>query len=195
MNKHVNIAQELRRPAARMPSAPRKYTAADIFFFLKAGLIKEGAKFELLDGEIIPMSPKGVNHEATRLTIARWLQRPWARKFDSLQELTLPTAGDTVLEPDFAVFKRGTNLRERPLTGADIYLVIEVADSSLDHDLKTKSQKYAAFGISEYWVVDVNSGETHVHRGPIKKGWSETHKVSAGRPLAPLCAPTAALKL
>lgn len=194
MNKHINIAQDL-QPQSPLPAAPRKYTAADIFFFLKAGLIREGARFELLDGEIVPMSPKGGNHEATRLAIARWLQRPWAKKFDSLQELTLTTAGDTVLEPDFAVFKRGVDLRERPLTGADIYLIIEVADSSLAHDLKTKSQKFSAFGVSEYWVVDVNTGQTHVHRGPLKRGWSEIHKIPAGKPLAPLCAPKAVLKL
>lgn len=195
MNKHINIAQDWHRLQPQLPAAPRKYTAADIFFFLNAGLIREGARFELLDGEIVPMSPKGINHEATRLTIARWLTRPWARKFDSLQELTLTVAGDSVLEPDFAVFKHGFNLRERPLTGADIYLIIEVADSSLDHGLKTKSQKYATFGVAEYWVVDVNTGQTHVHRGAVKKGWNEIQKVPSGKPLSPLCAPKAFLKL
>lgn len=196
MNKHMNVETEFYpRPVVPMPLAPRKYTAADILFFVKSGLIDDAAKFELFDGEIVPMSPKGAEHEATRLAIARWLRGRWAAKFDCLQELTLTVDDGTVVEPDFALFKPGIDLRKRRLKGTDIHLVIEVADSSLGYDLKKKSKKYAAFGVAEYWVIDANTGEAYVHRGPEKRAWSEMRKVAPHGSLAPLCAPKAVLKL
>ena len=68
MNKHVNIVGgQHHRVITPMRLAPRKYTAEDIFFFLRSGLFDQTAKFELFEGEIIPMSPKGANHEATRV--------------------------------------------------------------------------------------------------------------------------------
>ena len=87
MNKALDIPQG--RPFFPMPPAPRKYTAADIFFFLEAGLLDDSAKFELLDGEIIPkqdrgitpMSPKGNHHEVMRERLMLWLSKPWRNKF------------------------------------------------------------------------------------------------------------------
>lgn len=193
MNKH--IASEAYRPASPMPAAPRKYTAADIFFFAEAGLFDDAAKFELFDGEIVPMSPKGNEHETMRLKLARWLRAPWAKKFDSLQEHTLNVDNGTLLEPDFILFKGGRNDFDDPLTGAEVLLVIEVADTSLRYDLTKKAAKYAAFGAAEYWVVNATTRETIVHRSPGKKGWTEQIKVPAGKPLAPLCAPKSSIKL
>lgn len=193
MNKVVDIPQG--RPFFPMPRAPRRYTAADIFFFLDAGLLADGVKFELLDGAIRPMSPKGNEHEAMRLKIARWMRGAWADNFDSLQEHTLTTGDETLLEPDFVVFTIGIDLKARKLTSADILLIVEVADSSLDYDLVDKAEKYAAFGVGEYWVVNARTGVTRVHRAPAEQGWTEQRDVPAGEPLAPLCAPTAMLKL
>ena len=193
MNEQLKFANL--RPSASMPRAPRKYTAADIFFFLKAGLLDDNAKFELLDGAIIPMSPKGNEHETMRLKIARWLQSPWAKKFDSLQEHTLTIDDGSLMEPDFVLFKGGRQDLLDPLTGAEICLLIEVADTSLGYDLTKKAAKYARFGAAEYWVVNATTGETTIHRGASKRGWSEREKVPAGKPLAPRCAPRAFLKL
>ena len=183
------------RPLVPLPPAPRKYSAADIFFFAEAGLLDDAVKFELFDGEIIPMSPKGNEHESMRLKIARWLRGSWANKFDSLQEHTLTVDGDTFVEPDFILFKGGRKDFRNPLAGAEIHLVIEVADSSLRYDLTKKATKYAAFGVEEYWVVNATTRETSIHRAPNKKGWAERLKVPAGKPLSPLCAPKASLKL
>lgn len=187
MNEHS-------QPLLPIRPAPRKYTADDMFFWLRAGLIKDDANFELFDGEIVPMSPKGAEHEATRLAIARWLRGRWAAKFDCLQEHTLTVDDRTVVEPDFTLFKQGIDLRKRRLSGADIYLVIEVADSSLGYDLKKKARKYAAFGVAEYWVIDANTGEAYVHRGAHKRSWAEMRKVEPRGTLSPLCAPKATLK-
>jgi hypothetical protein len=105
------------RPFAPMPPAPRKYLVSDIFFLLEAGLLNESAKFELVDGEIIPMSPKGSHHEAMRLLVARWLRGAWADRFDSLQEHTLKIDDGTFLEPDFVLFDSGRDLAKKTSHG------------------------------------------------------------------------------
>lgn len=183
------------RPLCPMPPAPRKYTAADIFFFMEAGLLDESAKFELCDGEIFPMSPKGNHHEAMRLQITQWLRRPWAGNFDFLQEHTLTIDDGSLLEPDFILFNSGKNLRDQRLSGKEIRLIIEVADSSLSFDLNEKAAKYAAFGAGEYWVINARTKLTHVHRGASSSGWADISEHPPGEALTPLCASTASLRL
>jgi Uma2 family endonuclease len=178
-----------------MPEAPRKYTAADIFFLLEAGLLDPEAKFELLDGAIIPMAAKGNEHEATRLKIARWLRGAWTDAFDSLQELTLTIDDGSVLEPDFVLFTAGSDFKANQLKGADVHLIIEVADTSLGYDLNEKAAKYAAYGPKEYWVVNARTGETRVHRDARDGVWAQQIDMASGSQLTPVCAPKATLKL
>jgi Uma2 family endonuclease len=48
--------------------------------------------------------------------------------------------------------------------GPDLYLLIEISDSTLAYDLRRKANLYRQYGVREYWVVDVNAGAVHVHR-------------------------------
>lgn len=186
-----------------MPPAPRKYTAADIFFFLEAGLLDDSAKFELLDGEIIPkqdrgitpMSPKGNHHEVMRERLMLWLSKSWRNKFRLAVEHTLEIDDRTIVEPDFIVYDMAARIEDRRLTGKDMRLVIEVADSSWILDLNRKAQKYAAFGVSEYWVIHARKRYARVHTGPRPDGWASVREVKTGEKLVPSCAPKAAFLL
>ncbi len=155
-----------------LPPAPRKYTASDIFFFVDAGLFDRAAKFELFDGEIVPISPKGNHHEAMRETVMDWLREPWAAQFGLMLEHSLSIDDVTIIEPDFILYPRNVSIADRPLTGQDMRLIIEVADSSLNFDLNEKASKYAAFGADEYWVINAKTKATRIHRGPSNQGWT-----------------------
>jgi Uma2 family endonuclease len=141
------------------------------------------------------MSPKGRFHEATRETVEEWLSQSWAQAFRIIREHTLTLDDGTILEPDFLVYDRGAQIKDRPLTGADIRLVIEVADSSWLYDTEDKAPKYAAFSVLEYWVIRAKSGVVRVHRDAGASVWAETRDVPAGEPPAPLCAPHSPLRL
>ncbi|HCK84605.1 MAG TPA: hypothetical protein DHW63_08845 [Hyphomonadaceae bacterium] len=178
-----------------LPPAPRLYTADDIFFFLEAGLLDPEAKFELMDGEIVPMSPKGRHHEALREEFMSWLRQPWASVFNLTIEHTLRLDDGTLLEPDFLLYDHARRIADAPLTGVDIKLAIEVADTSWGYDTKAKAAKYAAFGIQEYWAVHAVRRIARVHRGPAASGWAETTNFKRGDTLTPLCAREATWRL
>lgn len=179
--------------SAPIPSAaPRAYTAADIFHLVEMGLANSQARIELVDGALTPMSPKGRQHEIMRERLALWLKQPWAQAFNVLQEHTLVLEEGLVFEPDFILYDAARRIADAPLKGGDLRLVIEVADSSLDYDLKTKAPRYGAHGVKEYWVIDALRGVAHVHRGPGSKGWSGIVLIEKGQTIAPICAPGAA---
>lgn len=178
------------------PPAPRKYAADDIFFFLGAGLLDPEAKFELIDGEIVPMSPKERFHEAMRERLEDWLDQSWRiGRFNVIREHTLKLDDGTLLEPDFILYDRAARIQERPLAGPDIRLAIEVADSSWTYDTTRKAAKYAGFGIGEYWVIHAVKREARVHRNPQRAGWVDVRDHAPGAALTPLCAPEAAFAL
>ena len=157
-------------------------------FLVENGLIDPKARFELMDGAIIPMSPKGRLHEAMREKITNWLRETWAAPFGVMIEHTLVLDAETIVEPDFLLYDGARSIADAPLTGADIRLVIEVADSSWSYDTNEKAAKYAAFGVAEYWVVDAVRRVVRVHRGAA---WSDVKDLAAETAVGPLCAPAA----
>lgn len=70
-------------------------------------------------------------------------------------------------QPDLALIAADCTKHARP---KDTHLVIEMSDSTLNFDLKVKSQHYARTGIREYWVVDVDHDVLWIHRGPRRNG-------------------------
>lgn len=182
-------------PSAPVLAAPRKYTAADVFYLLQIGLIDRAARFELIDGEFVGMSPKGRFHEAMREQVAYWLQSVCTSGFRSLQEHTLVLADGLILEPDFILYNADRRIADAPLTGAELRLVIEVADTSWTHDAQTKAALYAAHGAPEYWVIEAVQKTVRVHRagqsGAPSPGWGDIQDIKAGDAIAPLCAPDA----
>jgi Uma2 family endonuclease len=132
-----------------------------------AGILGEDDRVELLEGQLVDMSPIGPHH---------------ALAVDALTELlVLGAAGRAVVrvqnpivlddasepQPDFTLLRKPwdgyPHAHPRP---PDVYLLIEVADSSLEFDLGAKLELYARAGIRDFWVVDLTSNRVLVHRGP-----------------------------
>ncbi|MBC7767670.1 MAG: Uma2 family endonuclease [Phycisphaerales bacterium] len=167
---------------------PRPLLASDVLFLVEHGLIDPNARFELMDGAIIPMSPKGRFHEAMRERIMNWLREPWTAPFGITVEHTLVLDAETIVEPDFILYDRARSIADAPLTGADIRLVIEVADSSWAYDTTEKAAKYAGFGVSEYWVVNAVDRSVRAHRSAEGLTWTDVRDIAPGASLTPLCA-------
>jgi Uma2 family endonuclease len=155
-------------PTALAEGLPRRrFSVADVVRMVEVGLIGEDERLEILDGEIVPMSPKGSRHETIKGAINElWGQR-CPREFRFIPETGLYLSEMTYLEPDFVVFPRSVAIPE--LKGPDVLLAVEVADASLDYDLKRKPHIYAAYGVRELWVIDVRRRVVHVH-GALSSG-------------------------
>ncbi|MCP3054896.1 Uma2 family endonuclease [Aurantimonas marianensis] len=110
----------------------RRFTVAEIEAFVETGVIPEEERFELIGGEIVPISPKGMTHERIKMWLMEELVRNLPRQFATNPETTFRLSEDTFLEPDFVVFDRASGLER--LDGGTCLLAIEIGLSSLGYD-------------------------------------------------------------
>jgi Uma2 family endonuclease len=177
-------------PAAEL--AAQRFTVAQIWALINKGVMLEDAKFELLDGEVIPISPKGALHEDVRCAVMDWV-RALPPALTVMVETTLYMDDESFLEPDYVVFDQSVAIKD--LKPADIRVAIEVGDSSWDYDTRTKAGRYAADGVQEYWAIHAPTRMIRVHRNPSAAGWTDVTEFAAGAPVSPLCAATFPLTL
>jgi len=131
------------------------------------GVIERDERFELIGGEIVPMAPKGLQHEVLKtLLIERWIKA----KPDHIMltpETTFRISDVTYVEPDIVFYQRSDGLQNlRPETAL---LVVEIADNSINFDLQKKPEIYAGAGVAELWVIDAKKHITYVHRKPMQR--------------------------
>jgi Uma2 family endonuclease len=134
--------------------AVRRFTVEEYYRLVEAGILEEDARVELLDGQLIPMAPIGPEHHwiLDHLTVTFVEQRD--ERFYIGPGRSLPIRPHDVPEPDLVLYRPRIGRRQH-VTAADVLLVIEIADSSLSHDLGYKVDLYRRAKIPEYWVVDV----------------------------------------
>ena len=152
-----------------MPRRP--WTRSEIEAMVKAGILDEDERFELIGGEVVPMSPKGARHELVKMEINRHLLTSALSGLNIIPETTLWLDETTFVEPDFCIWPR--EIAPGSQRGHDVLLVVEVADTSLRYDLGRKIAIYAAYGIPEVWVVDADTLVTHVFRKLGAEGFRE----------------------
>jgi Uma2 family endonuclease len=171
----------------------RRWLVAEIEKMAEDGYFREDERFELLGGEIVPMSPKGRRHEIIRGVLAFRFTK-WAP--DGIFVVSEPQfnlADDTYLNPDILVHPAAVKTPD--VRGGDALLVVEVADSSLHYDLNTKASTYALHGAHEYWVINAVSLFTMVHRQPCGKAWGFVDEVAPSHTLTPSLVPALAVSL
>ena len=182
----------MRSSSAQVTSAAeglprRRFTVAEVEAMVAAGVMEEDERVELIGGELVPMSPKGNQHEVVKTALLRRWYRLAPDHVDLTPETTFRLSEDTYLEPDVVVYSRATGLRG--LTGANALLVVEIANSSLRYDMGRKAALYASFGIRELWVIDAVRLTTRVFREPSAEGYREERDFGASDELTPVYAP------
>lgn len=172
MNEHVTAVRAVPETTQAAEGLPRRaWTVAEIEAMVQAGIIDEDERFEMIGGEVVPMSPKGARHEWVKIVLNRHLQQSVGREFWIAPETTLRLDPKSFVEPDFCVWP--STIMPGDMRGYDVLLAIEVADSSLAYDRGRKIGIYAAYGIGEVWVVDANSLVTRIHRRLGAEGYRE----------------------
>ncbi len=149
---------------------PRRFfTVAELERMTAAGILLEDERLELISGEIVPMSPKGEQHEALKAVLLELWYRTKPQGIMLIPETTLRLSKDTYLEPDIVFYRRSDGLAN--LNAETALLVVEIADSSLDYDMNLKPRIYSGFGVVELWVIDVARLQTRIHRKPTPTGY------------------------
>ncbi len=170
------MAIELRR---------RTWTVDEYHRMAEAGVLREDDRIELIEGEIVEMSPIGPGHArcVNRLT-AMLVPVAEGRAIVSVQN---PVRLSERSEPqlDLSVLRWRDDFYPEGPTPADVLLVIEVAASSLLFDQRVKVLLYARAGIPEVWVVDLDAGQVEVHTGASGGGYRDVRIVGSGDVLEP----------
>lgn len=168
----------------------RRFTVDEYLHMVEAGILTEDERVELLDGEIVEMTPVGHRHTARVAALNRVLLLGvgsravvWPQGPIRLSERSQP-------EPDLIL------LRPRPVSYGDavpepqdVLLLIEVADNSLARDRELKRRLYAAAGIPEYWIVNVQDREIEVHTSPSGTSYASVRRCQPGEILSPQAFP------
>jgi Uma2 family endonuclease len=150
--------------------APHRFTVPEYDRMIDAGILKEDARVELIRGEIVAKMPIGDAHIATVNRLNRLFVR--AVGDSAIVSIQNPVRlADSEPEPDVTLLRPRDDFYASGKPGAaDVLLLIEVAESSLEHDRQDKAPLYAENGIVEYWIVNLVDRCLEVHRGPQPNG-------------------------
>ncbi|MBK1702652.1 Uma2 family endonuclease, partial [Thiococcus pfennigii] len=145
----------------------------------EAGILAPDARYELIDGEIVDMSPIGPPHagKTNRLT-AILAEALHGRAIVSAQNPII--LGDfSAPQPDVAILRyRDDYYEQSHPTAPDVLLLIEVADTSLAYDRGAKLTLYARYRVPEVWIVDIPGGHLDIHRDPDGARYTRQFRVS-----------------
>ena len=159
---------------------------------VEAGLFGPGDRIELIDGEILTMTPQGSRHAAVATRAAARLGRAFGNGCHVRTQMPLAAAGDSEPEPDVAVVQ-GDEFDYLDAHPATALLVVEVSDDSLTRDRTIKQRLYARCGIPEYWIVAISDARLEVHRDPTGDAYRSVRALRAGETVAPLACPDATI--
>lgn len=155
-------------------------------------------RMELIEGEIVPMTPQGEGHSQAIIHGNEALVLAFHGTHHVGVQLPLVLSKYTGPEPDFFITPKEAlpveKIGERTLRKA--HLVIEVAVSSLEYDRDEKASLYASYGINDYWILNVPARQLEIHRDPVPMpdrvfghGYASVAVHAENAPVSPLVRP------
>jgi Uma2 family endonuclease len=174
--------------------ARRPLTVAEYHRMGEVGILTERDRVELIEGELIAMSPIGSEHAGAVNALTRQLVQVVGER--GIVAVQNPVRLDDLSEPqpDFAVLKpRSDDYRKATPRPEEVLLIIEVADSSLSYDRSVKRSLYARHGIPEFWIVNLTAGEVEVCRAPSGDSYASVSHVGRDGTLEPELLPGVAI--
>lgn len=161
----------------------RRFTVEEFLRLAEVGILHEDDRVELIDGEIFEMAAIGIPHANAVADLSNLavklvgdVAELWAQNPILLGVRSEP-------QPDVALVRPQRPRNSHPAP-ADIFLVIEVADSSLDYDRTLKLPLYAAAGIAEAWLVDLRGRVVERHGEPRDGRYTAIQIAGRGETLA-----------
>jgi Uma2 family endonuclease len=166
------------------PPARRPFTVAEYDRLIAAGILQEDERVELIDGEIVEMAPISIRHAArVNVLSALFLRRVGDRAIVSVQN-PIRLGERSEPQPDVTLLRRRADHYASALpTAADILLLIEVADSSLEYDRTVKLPLYAQAGIPEVWIVNLTENHIEVYTQPENGAYTHAQRAARGETL------------
>lgn len=147
--------------------AKRLISAREYYKMAEVGILKPEDDIELINGEIIKMSPIGSKHPAYIDLLDELLKDLLGKKVQVRVQSSVRLDDYSEPEPDLMILKRRKDFYiNRIPTPKDVYLIIEVANSTLEKDRKIKAPLFAKAGIPEYWILNIPDKQLECYSSP-----------------------------
>jgi Uma2 family endonuclease len=189
-----NGTRVISRTTQAAEGMPRwRWTTAELIRLTELGAFKDTDRFELIGGEIVPMSPVGRRHRIIAEAIVKAWRNAIGDDVMMLPEQQLDLDEATYTQPGLLLWPSATLIPD--VRGPDVLLLIEVSKTTLKRDMVFKAPLYAHFGVREYWVIDGNSLKTFVHTRPSGEGYGSRVEVDPTGELRPSLLPRLRLRM
>jgi len=173
-----------------------KWTVDDYHKLGEVGILDEDSRVELIEGELLEMALIDGPHMGTvnRLNKMLVLAVGDDAVVSVQNPVTLPPYSEP--QPDFTILRPGAGMPASGVPHADdVFLLIEVADTTLAYDRSRKLKLYAREGIVEYWIVNVSKKSIEVYRDRKTEGYSTSIELRRGAVASPLALPNVKLSV
>lgn len=131
---------------------------------VEVGILREDDPLELIDGELIVMSPQGPSHRMSTVRVRRCLERVFGDGFYVQDHSPVQAGPNSLPEPDVAVVREPERFDRHP-TSADVMLIVELSQTSQDDD-RAKATIYARGGFEVYWNLDLVARRLVIYTDP-----------------------------
>jgi Uma2 family endonuclease len=150
-----------------------RITVGEYYRMAEDGLLDPDVRLELIEGEMVVREPMGSPHAGTANDLMYLLMHSLGSSAQVRVQMPVHLDDYSEPEPDLAVVLPQKDFyRVRHPTSADVILLVEVGQSSVGRDRKTKVPLYARHGVPEVWLVDLVRGQLHFYRSPRDDGYA-----------------------
>lgn len=162
------------------------FTVEDYHRMAEVGILGEDDRVELIEGEIVAMSPIGLRHLSCVDRLNALLGAGLGRRAIVRVQGSIRLGGRSEPQPDVVLLKpRGDFYATSHATPEEMFCVIEVMDSSAAYDRGVKLALYARERVPEVWLVDLNEEQVEIYRGPASRVYTENQIRMRGQSVAP----------
>jgi Uma2 family endonuclease len=161
--------------------AKRWFTVAEYDRMGETGILTEDDRVELVEGEIIEMSPIGERHAACVDKLSELFREQLQRKAIVRVQNPIQLGSFSEPQPDVALLKRRDDFyrRSHPMAD-DVLLVVEVAETTIEYDRQIKVPLYARAGIAEVWIVNLVDEQIEIYAQPAGDAYQSRREVRRG---------------
>ncbi|MGK7874309.1 MAG: Uma2 family endonuclease [Xenococcaceae cyanobacterium] len=175
----------------------RLWTVEEYHRMAEVGILQPDEPVELIAGQIIrKMSPQGTPHATTIRILRRLLEKLLGEEVLIQTQLPIQLNDYSEPEPDVAlVMPDELRYFAHHPTPREVFLIIEIADTTLKRDCEIKASDYASSGINDYWVLNLNKRQLHVFREATSEGYQSEVIFGEDEQVSPLQFPDLSIQV
>ncbi|MFQ6089884.1 MAG: Uma2 family endonuclease [Candidatus Bipolaricaulia bacterium] len=168
----------------------RRFTVEEYHQMAQAGILTEDDRVELIEGEIVEMTPISSRHAACVNCLNQLFSNQVGRQAIVSVQNPIRLSERSEPQPDLALLRpRSDFYADKHPEPGDVLLVVEVAETSADYDREVKLPLYARSEVPEAWLVDLEAGIVEIHHKPSAQSYKEVRKYQRGERLASQAVP------